>query len=473
MSKIGIDAISFYVPSIYLSIEELSKNRNLNYEKLINGLGLEKMAIADSNEDPSSFAANALIDLFEKNSLNPLEIGRIYMGTESALDASKPSSTYATDIVEKSLAKKFGERSLKNCDITDMTFACIGGVDALQNTMDWISRNPGKKAIVVTSDLSKYELNSTGEYTQGAGAIAMLISENPSIISIDNHWGIATKSENDFFKPRRTFNKKSLIKEIIAKLKLNISEEDFENNLSNSEFWNNDSEIIEVFKDEPIFNGQFSNSCYINRMQEAFTHFQEQKKTDFLNNWNHLIFHLPYAFHGRRMIFNNWLEWMKNDKKFEDLTKEIGPEKDPEFNKKSYKSSLYKDYVANKVSPGEKASSSIGNMYSASIFMSLLSMLNFHFENKNQIAGEKVGFIGYGSGSKAKIFQGIIQDKWADKIKTSKLFEFLKTRKEISFSMYERLHQNKEVSPLTNHSARFSHTDKEPNSKGYRYYKIQ
>jgi|TARA_B100001142_G_scaffold230474_1_gene228606 hydroxymethylglutaryl-CoA synthase len=473
MSKIGIDAISFYVPSIYLSIEELSKNRNLNYEKLRNGLGLEKMAIADSNEDPSSFAANALIDLFEKNSLNPLDIGRIYMGTESALDASKPSSTYATDIVEKSLAKKFGERSLKNCDITDMTFACIGGVDALQNTMDWISRNPGKKAIVVTSDLSKYELNSTGEYTQGAGAIAMLISENPSIISIDNHWGIATKSENDFFKPRRTFNKKSLIKEIIAKLKLNISEEDFENNLSNSEFWNNDSEIIEVFKDEPIFNGQFSNSCYINRMQEAFTHFQEQKKTDFLNNWNHLIFHLPYAFHGRRMIFNNWLEWMKNDKKFEDLIKEIGPEKDPEFNKKSYKSSLYKDYVANKVSPGEKASSSIGNMYSASIFMSLLSMLNFHFENKNQIAGEKVGFIGYGSGSKAKIFQGIIQDKWADKIKTSKLFEFLKTRKEISFSMYEKLHQNKEVSPLTNHSARFSHTDQEPNSKGYRYYKIQ
>ena len=96
MNRIGIDAISYYVPSIYLSIEELSKNRNLNYAKLRNGLGLEKMAIADSNEDPSSFAANALIDLFEKNSLNPQDIGRIYMGTESALDASKPSATIAS-----------------------------------------------------------------------------------------------------------------------------------------------------------------------------------------------------------------------------------------------------------------------------------------------------------------------------------------------------------------------------------------
>ena len=70
MKKIGIDAISYYVPSIYLSIEQLSEKRNLDFQKLNKGLGLEKMAIADSNEDPSSFAANALIDLFEKNNLD-------------------------------------------------------------------------------------------------------------------------------------------------------------------------------------------------------------------------------------------------------------------------------------------------------------------------------------------------------------------------------------------------------------------
>ena len=55
MKKIGIDAISYYVPSIYLSIEKLSEHRNLDFQKLNKGLGLEKMAIADSNEDPSSF----------------------------------------------------------------------------------------------------------------------------------------------------------------------------------------------------------------------------------------------------------------------------------------------------------------------------------------------------------------------------------------------------------------------------------
>ena len=472
MKKIGVDAISYYVPSIYLSIEQLSEKRNLDFKKLNKGLGLEKMAIADSNEDPSSFAANALIDLFEKNNIKPGEIGRIYMGTESALDASKPSATYATDLVEKYFAQKFGERCLKNCDVTDMTFACIGGVDALQNTIDWISRNPGNKAIVVSSDLSKYELNSTGEYTQGAGAIALLITENPSILTIDNAWGIATKSENDFFKPRRTYNKNELINEIISRLDLNISSNDFEKKFSESTFWNNNSEIIEVFKDEPVFDGQFSNTCYIDRMQEAFIHFEENQKTDFLNDWDHIIFHLPYAFHGRRMIFNNWLNWMKKDAKYNDLLNEIGSEDDEFFTKKAYKSDIYKKFITSKIAPGEKASSSIGNMYSASVFMSLLSMLNYHYDSGIEIKDQKVGFISYGSGSKAKIFQGEIQKSWKDKIQTSKLFESLNKRKEISFEDYQNLHKSKNIPPLSNHSIRFSHTDETVNSKGYRRYKI-
>ena len=472
MKKIGIDAISYYVPSIYLSIEKLSEHRNLDFQKLNKGLGLEKMAIADSNEDPSSFAANALIKLFEENNIDPKEIGRIYMGTESALDASKPSATYATDLVEKYFSKKFGERCLKNCDIADLTFACIGGVDALQNTIDWISVNPGKKAVVVSSDLSKYELNSTGEYTQGAGAIALLITENPSLISIDNVWGVATKSENDFFKPRRTFNKKELIDEIISKLSLDISNKDFEKIFSKSTFWDNNSEIIEVFKDEPVFDGQFSNACYVDRMQEAFVHFQQIKKTDFLNEWNHIIFHLPYAFHGRRMIFNNWLNWIKEDITYKDLLAEIGQEDDELFTKKAYKSDIYKNFITSKIAPGEKASSSIGNMYSASVFMSLLSMLNYHFDNDNEIKNQKVGFISYGSGSKAKIFQGEIQTNWKEKIKTSKLFKTLNKRKEISFNEYQDLHKSKKISPLSNHSIRFSHTDDSINSKGYRRYKI-
>ena len=35
-----------------------------------------------------------------------------------------------------------------------------------------------RKAVVIASDIAKYELNSTGEYTQGAGSVSMLICED-------------------------------------------------------------------------------------------------------------------------------------------------------------------------------------------------------------------------------------------------------------------------------------------------------
>ena len=46
------------------------------------------------------------------------------------------------------------------------------GVDALQNAIDFVRVNPGKKAVVIASDYAKYELASGGEYTQGGGAVA-------------------------------------------------------------------------------------------------------------------------------------------------------------------------------------------------------------------------------------------------------------------------------------------------------------
>ena len=207
-------------------------------------------------------------------------------------------------------------------------------------------------------------------------------------------------------------------------------------------------------------------------MDEAFEHFNSFKKIDFLNQWNHLIFHLPYAFHGRRMIFNNWLSWVKKDEKMKVLVQEIGEENSEDWVKKAYKSNLYKDFVEEKIMPGEIASSQIGNMYTASIFMSLLSMLSQQLQNSNNIIGDKVGFISYGSGSKSKIFNGTLMKDWKEKIELVKLFDNLSNRQEISFESYQDLHTNKNIDPITNHSIRFSHLQDSTNSEGYRKYKL-
>ena len=297
MKQLGIEALSFYVPKLYVSIEELAIERDIPYEKLKKGLGLEKMAIPDVNEDAASFAANALWSLFEQENLDPNSIGRIYVGTESAVDGSKPTATYAIEHVEKLLAPQFGERCFKNCDVVDMTFACIGGVDAMHNSLDWIRSGENRKAIVIASDLSKYELNSTGEYTQGAGAVAVLLSENPSLIVINNVWGIGTQSVGDFFKPRRNFTREEVAKDLLSFLNIKDTDGVIENITSEkTSFWNTSNNKVALFKEEPVFDGHYSNQCYSDRITEALAHFRNQKEIDFASEWDYFVFHLRCDF---------------------------------------------------------------------------------------------------------------------------------------------------------------------------------
>ncbi len=455
MKKVGIDSLSYYVPSLYVDIEELAQKRNIPSEKLVYGLGLKKMATPDFDEDAASIAANSLFKLISENNINPKEIGRVYLGTESGIDSSKPTSSYVVEILEEVFADKYGDRCFKNCDIVDLTFACAGAVDALQNCCDWVRNGDNRKAVVIASDIAKYELNSTGEYTQGAGSVSMLICEDPSVISFNGSWGVSTKGIGDFFKPRRQYKKSNILIEAAKILNKDISQDDADELLekSQSKFWSDSNDIIEVYKEEPVFEGQFSNESYKARVYEAFEDFNSQNKRNILKEWESVIFHLPYAFHGRRMIADKWVEWMGNNGDSELIYTEVGKpssDLDKDWIKKVSKSNVYKNFIDQKIAPGEKASSEIGNMYTASIFMSFISSLDVAISDGKDLNNKKIGFISYGSGSKAKIFEGTIQNQWINKIKKIKLFQSLDSRKKISIDIYEKLHRRKISSNINN-----------------------
>ena len=140
--KIGIDALAYYVPQQYLPIESLAEARNIEYAKLNKGLGLTSMSFPDVDEDAATMGANAVLNLFTTESLNPSSVGRLYLGTESALDSAKPTATYILDLVEQQLAGSHGANCLRNVDAVDMTFACIGAVDALENACLFVRQNP-------------------------------------------------------------------------------------------------------------------------------------------------------------------------------------------------------------------------------------------------------------------------------------------------------------------------------------------
>ncbi|MBK7477322.1 MAG: hydroxymethylglutaryl-CoA synthase family protein [Haliscomenobacter sp.] len=179
MGNVGIDDLAVYIPRIFLPMDALANARGYDFGKLRDGLGLQAMAFPDVHEDPATMAANAVLDLILRNRLDPRQVGRIYMGTESAVDGSKPTASYVVDMLTQYFSREYGEDCFLECDVVDLTFACIGAVDALQNTLDWVRAGQDRIGIIVSSDVAKYELGSGGEYTQGAGAIAALVSQQP------------------------------------------------------------------------------------------------------------------------------------------------------------------------------------------------------------------------------------------------------------------------------------------------------
>ena len=414
--KIGINSIAFDVSKIHLPIKTLAEKRNIEAEKLEKGLGLLKMTIPDVHQDAVVFGANALTKLIVDNHIDLETIDRIYVGSESGVDNSKPLASYLLALMEQ----KFGDNKLEHCDVVDFTFACIGGVDALQNCVDFIKIHPTKKAVIVTTDFAKYDLNSTGEYTQGAGAVAMLVCSNPNLLAFKDNWATSTKGVFDFFKPYHTIKKSD------------ISGNDF------NECWNGILESeIEVHKHQPVFDGQYSNQCYVDRTKNAYYRLKtlNDEKSSLYNSWSNIIMHLPYAFQGRRMLSEIFaLDASENQLLVDDIdyynkVKEIS------------KSAAYKNFVTHKLMPAELASSLIGNLYTGSIFMGLLSTLSHYFDQKTKIENNIFGFMAYGSGSKSKVFEAVVQQNWKLAMPQIQLFETLATSTEISFETYEKLHK--------------------------------
>ncbi len=453
---VGIDAFGFYIPKNYLPIEVLANERNIDPSKLTVGLGLRNMAVCSPQETVDFMAAQAIIQLNEflisqqNRGLDFEKIDRIYLGTESSIDGAKPTITFAKPIIEKEL-----NVDTSAVDYLDMTFACIGAIDALLACVDYVQLNPDRQCIIVASDEAKYDVKTGGEYTQGAGAVAVLISANPRIMSINSRLvGVDTSNDFDFYKPTRKFTKTQILEELKSYLPDTVNISSIENVINSQEtqitdgnlegvvssFWNLPEETINIHRKQPVFDGKLSNNCYQKRIERALNRFQLKAQLE-LSDYAAWIFHLPYAYQGRRIAVKYW--WDKialtNPSIFNEVKQELGKIEDSEqFYKILSKHPTYKKFVADFIEPSERASSEIGNMYTASILMAAISHLTFG-EIKEK---SKVLFLAYGSGSKSKVFSGEIQNLQHKNLLKSHLKFQLSNRNQINYSTYLKWHRS-------------------------------
>ena len=194
VGTVGIDAIAIAVPDSYVELAELAIARGVAPAKYLDGLGVSRMAVPRPHEDPVALAANAARRLFEVAGVNRGEIGLCIVGTETAVDHSKPIAAYLHGLLELPTS----------CRVFETKHACFGGTAGLLSALDWIVSGSarGRSALVVCTDIARYALHSAGEPTQGAGAVALLVSERPRLLTIDPRvTGSYARDVSDFWRP--------------------------------------------------------------------------------------------------------------------------------------------------------------------------------------------------------------------------------------------------------------------------------
>ena len=259
-------------------------------------------------------------------------------------------------------------------------------------------------------------------------------------------------------------------------------------------------ESVNVHRDEPVFDGQFSNRCYQQAVRQAFYNFSEkaikQKRWDpeldtrFTQQWSRIIMHLPYAFQAKRMFPDVFRHDRIDTDMWPSVVEQIGeqPEKpssdDPEalvawekemdgYRRAISKTSEYIQFHKERIEKGQRASSLIGNQYTGSIFLALMSTFESDLEDNSSLEGELFGLCGYGSGAKAKVFEGKVAPKWREVVARWQLFERLAGRVAIDEITYENLHKGLQESSVVAPRGEFAlvNISEEGNDEGARTYK--
>jgi len=426
----GIDDIAIYIPQLYVEASDFARERGLDPVKLERGLGIGQMSIVDTNQDPACLAANACLKIMQKNKLTPDEIGRLYVATESSFDESKAMNSYVIGMLEQ----VYGEETFGHCGGIECKFACVSGSYALYDNTNWIraGESEDKHALVVVSDIAKYDLGSSGEVTQGAGAIAMLLNDKPRLLEFDPKvTSTSIKNEYDFYRP--------------------------------------------FGKETPIVHGQYSNLLYLIQVKNALIDYKRKvKKTGLiklkegetiLDHIDYLNMHLPYSNMGKKALAYLVRHEWRALPRWEKIIKEIGMEepipkdprgtiesvlqdaefmtKDHQFTKLFTNTEKYVELYESKLASSLIASKMIGNLYTASLYLGFRSSLEFEYQKGVDLEGKRVGFCSYGSGASAMIFSGVIQPEYEQVVKDMNLEAEIGPRTKLSLDEYEELHENK------------------------------
>ena len=139
--------------------------------------------------------------------------------------------------------------------VFDTQHACYGGTAGIMAAVEWIASGAaaGRSAVVVCSDIARYGLNTAGEPTQGAGAVALVVSESPRLVSFEvGKVGTYARDVFDFWRP--------------------------------------------LYSKDAVVDGHYSVQCYLDALSGAYRAWRERSQADGLDApLARRCYHVPYG----------------------------------------------------------------------------------------------------------------------------------------------------------------------------------
>lgn len=349
--NVGIEALAFYCPRYYLDLKLLAQHRGVPFAKYYRGIGQEKMGVPAPDEDIVTMGANAAATVLSQ--LDQGSVESVIFATESGIDQSKAASIYLHRLLDLP----------PNCRAFEVKQACCSSTMALEMALAKVAIRPQAKILIVASDIAKYGLGSVGEPTQGAGAVAMIVSAEPKLLAIDPTFGSFTEDVMDFWRPN--------------------------------------------YLEEALVDGKFSIQMYLKALAACWEQYQLESPKPFAS-FDHFVYHLPFT----RMA----------EKAHSHLAR-LGGGEDVS---RSQLSEMLRDSL--------HYSRLVGNCYTASLYLSLLSLL----ENaRDDLTGQRIGLFSYGSGCVGTFFSGTVQPDYLDHLHRVEHYRLLTERQSLSMAQYE------------------------------------
>ena len=407
MTDVGIDGMEVWTGKLQLDLAEtFAPAQGEEPGKYTKGLGLYESSLPDSYEDIVTMAANASHRLMKRKGLEPEDIGRIDVATESAFDNSKPVSTYVAGCLEQVYDGDF-----HHANKGERKFACISGTQALDDAYNWIraGRNRGRKGLIVATDTALYARDDPGEATQGAGAVAMLIDEDPDVVAFSDAQGYGSADETDFLKPNQQF---------------------------------------------PSVDGKRSVQVYLARMREALQDFEAAGGDTHPDNFALIPFHTPFPGMVRKAAGLGYRHCIRGTNVEEELADEIGrqPRREAFDDEEAYFDAVkeytdaltetdhYTEWYSRTIEPTLDISRRVGNWYTGSVHIARAAGLLRALVDDRELAGRQLLVGSYGSGAQAEIHAETVQDTWKEELEAMNVEAQMDDRYDISFAEYEEIH---------------------------------